>query len=70
MEKTRTESVQKGLKEVTTPYVYIHDAARPLITNKAITQIEKALETHDAVMLSEPVTSALKQVKRNSCFFK
>ena len=49
--KTRSESVQKGLKEVKTPYVYIHDAARPLITEKAISQIEKALEVHDAVVL-------------------
>jgi 2-C-methyl-D-erythritol 4-phosphate cytidylyltransferase / 2-C-methyl-D-erythritol 2,4-cyclodiphosphate synthase len=64
--KTRSESVQRGLKEVTTPYVYIHDAARPLITKKAILNIEKALENHDAVMLSEPVTSALKyNLKQN-----
>jgi 2-C-methyl-D-erythritol 4-phosphate cytidylyltransferase/2-C-methyl-D-erythritol 4-phosphate cytidylyltransferase/2-C-methyl-D-erythritol 2,4-cyclodiphosphate synthase len=58
--KTRSESVQRGLKEVTTPYVYIHDAARPLITKKAILNIENALQHHDAVMLAEPVTSALK----------
>lgn len=58
--KTRSESVQKGLKEVTTPYVYIHDAARPLISKKAILNVEKALEINDAVMLAERVTSALK----------
>jgi 2-C-methyl-D-erythritol 4-phosphate cytidylyltransferase/2-C-methyl-D-erythritol 4-phosphate cytidylyltransferase/2-C-methyl-D-erythritol 2,4-cyclodiphosphate synthase len=64
--KTRSESVQRGLKEVTTPYVYIHDAARPLITKKAILNIENALQHHDAVMLAEPVTSALKHnVKQN-----
>jgi 2-C-methyl-D-erythritol 4-phosphate cytidylyltransferase/2-C-methyl-D-erythritol 4-phosphate cytidylyltransferase/2-C-methyl-D-erythritol 2,4-cyclodiphosphate synthase len=58
--KTRSESVQKGLKEVTTPYVFIHDAARPLITTKAILEVEKALQMHDAVVLAEPVVSALK----------
>lgn len=64
--KTRSESVQRGLKEVTTPYVYIHDAARPLITKKAILNMENALQNHDAVMLSEPVTSALKyNLKQN-----
>lgn len=64
--KTRSESVQRGLKEVTTPYVYIHDAARPLITKKAILNMEHALQNHDAVMLSEPVTSALKyNLKQN-----
>jgi len=62
--KTRSESVQRGLKEVTTPYVYIHDAARPLISKKAILNIEKALEQHDAVMLAEPVTQALKHDKK------
>jgi 2-C-methyl-D-erythritol 4-phosphate cytidylyltransferase / 2-C-methyl-D-erythritol 2,4-cyclodiphosphate synthase len=64
--KTRSESVEKGLKEVTTPYVYIHDAARPLITRQAIIQIEKALEVHDAVVLAEPVVSALKFYDKNS----
>ncbi len=64
--KTRSESVQKGLKEVTTPYVYIHDAARPMITKKAILSVEKALETHDAVMLGEPVVSALKYNDKQS----
>ncbi len=63
--KTRSESVQKGLKEVTTPYVYIHDAARPLISVKAINNIEKALEMHDAVILAEPVVSALKYYDKN-----
>ena len=59
--KTRSESVMLGLKEVVTPYVFIHDAARPLITQKAITDIEKALSYHDAVFLCEKVTSAVKR---------
>ena len=58
--KTRSESVMNGLKAVETPYVFIHDAARPLISKKAILMIEKALEYHDAVMLAEKVSSALK----------
>ncbi len=59
--KTRGESVMNGLKEVQTPYVYIHDAARPLITKQAVMAIEKALEYHDAVLLAEKLTSALKK---------
>ncbi|MBU1142032.1 MAG: 2-C-methyl-D-erythritol 2,4-cyclodiphosphate synthase [Firmicutes bacterium] len=59
--KTRGESVMNGLKEVQTPYVYIHDAARPLITKEAIMDIEKALQYHDAVLLAEKLTSALKK---------
>ena len=60
--KTRSESVMLGLKEVKTPYVYIHDAARPLISKDAILSIEKSLQYHDAVLLAEKVTSALKKV--------
>jgi 2-C-methyl-D-erythritol 4-phosphate cytidylyltransferase/2-C-methyl-D-erythritol 4-phosphate cytidylyltransferase/2-C-methyl-D-erythritol 2,4-cyclodiphosphate synthase len=59
--KTRSESVTNGLKAVETPYVFIHDAARPLISKQAILSVEKALAFHDAVLLAEKVTSALKQ---------
>ncbi len=58
--KTRGESVLNGLKEVETPYVYIHDAARPLITKKAIMEIDNVLQYHDAVLLAEHVTNAIK----------
>jgi 2-C-methyl-D-erythritol 4-phosphate cytidylyltransferase len=57
--KTRSESVKFGLKVVQTPYVYIHDAARPLITKKAILEIEKSLQFHDAVLLAERLTFSL-----------
>jgi 2-C-methyl-D-erythritol 4-phosphate cytidylyltransferase/2-C-methyl-D-erythritol 4-phosphate cytidylyltransferase/2-C-methyl-D-erythritol 2,4-cyclodiphosphate synthase len=58
--KTRSESVTNGLKAVETPYVFIHDAARPLISKQAILSVEKELEYHDAVLLAEKVSSALK----------
>ncbi len=63
--KTRGESVKNGLKEVQTPYVYIHDAARPLISEKAISEVEKALHIHDAVLLAQQVTNALKLNNEN-----
>ncbi|MFP4177235.1 MAG: 2-C-methyl-D-erythritol 2,4-cyclodiphosphate synthase [Acholeplasmataceae bacterium] len=59
--KTRSESVQNGLKEVRTPYVFIHDAARPLITREAIIRVEEALALHDAVLLASNPTHALKR---------
>ncbi len=64
--KTRSESVMLGLKEVETPYVFIHDAARPLVSKDAILEIEKALAYHDAVLLSEKLTSALKRYQQGS----
>jgi len=63
--ETRSESVMLGLKEVQTPYVYIHDAARPLIHEEIILEVEKALEYHDAVLVCEKVTSALKKIEGN-----
>ncbi len=63
--KTRGESVALGLKEVETPYVYIHDAARPLISKNAILEIEKVLQYHDAVLLAEHVTNAIKYFENN-----
>ena len=64
--KTRSESVMLGLKEVETPYVFIHDAARPLVSKDAILEIEKALAYHDAVLLCEKLTSALKKYQQGS----
>jgi len=49
-----------GLKEVQTPYVYIHDAARPLIHSALILEIEKKLAFFDAVVVCEKLTQALK----------
>ncbi len=66
--KTRSESVKNGLKEVQTPYVYIHDAARPLVLKEHILEIEKALEYHDAVLLAEPLTSALKRYENGNLY--
>ncbi|MBN2299965.1 MAG: 2-C-methyl-D-erythritol 2,4-cyclodiphosphate synthase [Acholeplasmataceae bacterium] len=63
--KTRSESVMLGLKEVETPYVYIHDAARPLISKNAILEIEKVLQYHDAVLLAEYLTNAIKHFDNN-----
>lgn len=59
--KTRSDSVRAGLKEVETPYVFIHDGARPLISKDAIQLLEEQLTYEDATYLAEPVTAALKE---------
>lgn len=59
--KTRSESVKNGLKMVQTPYVFIHDAARPLIDRHKIIDMEESLSIHDAVLLAEHVKQALKK---------
>ncbi len=57
---TRSQSVQNGLKLVDTPYVYIHDGARPMISKEKILMLQESLEFMDAVCLFEKVTPALK----------
>ncbi|MFA6801711.1 MAG: 2-C-methyl-D-erythritol 2,4-cyclodiphosphate synthase [Acholeplasmataceae bacterium] len=57
---TRVESVRLGLKVVQTPYVYIHDAARPMVDKESVLKLMQALEIKDAACLFEKVTQALK----------
>ncbi len=64
--ETRSESVMLGLKEVQTPYVYIHDAARPLIHRNIILEIEKKLAYVDAVVVCEKLSQALKRKQGNA----
>lgn len=58
--KTRHESVSKALEYVETPYVLIHDAARPYITPKDIRSVINALDSYDAVSLYHPVVDQIK----------
>lgn len=60
---SRTESVKAGLNalEETAPdYVLIHDAARPFVSPKLISQLVSALKTHDAAVPILPLSDAVK----------
>ena len=60
---SRTESVKAGLNalEETAPdYVLIHDAARPFVSAKLISQLVSALGTHDAAVPILPLSDAVK----------
>ena len=61
---TRQASVYNALKAVSdsTSHVFIHDAARPLISPAAIQQLDTALEKHEAVVLARPVTDTIKRI--------
>ncbi|TVP95310.1 MAG: 2-C-methyl-D-erythritol 4-phosphate cytidylyltransferase [Acholeplasmatales bacterium] len=58
---TRTESVHAGLSLTIAPYVLVHDAARPCVTQDVLTRLKAALKHHDAVSLAVPVVDTLKQ---------
>ena len=61
---TRQASVYNALQAVSdsTSQVFIHDAARPLISPAAIQQVDTALEKHEAVVLARPVTDTIKRI--------
>lgn len=60
--KTREESVHNGLKLVKTPYVLIHDAARPYLDETLLKRVTNALHEHDAVTLALPMSDTVKKI--------
>lgn len=45
--------------------LWLHDAARPFVSQRILTDVAKALETHAAVTVGVPVTDTLYKVRRN-----
>ncbi|MFW6298178.1 MAG: 2-C-methyl-D-erythritol 4-phosphate cytidylyltransferase [Bacillota bacterium] len=61
--KSRRESVGEGLKTVETPYVFIHDAARPFVSAEVLLKLKAALRYYDAVSPALPVPDTLKKIE-------
>ena len=45
--------------------LWLHDAARPFVSQRILSDVAKALETHAAVTVAVPVTDTLYKVRRN-----
>jgi 2-C-methyl-D-erythritol 4-phosphate cytidylyltransferase len=63
---TRAESVANALAAVTTEYVAIHDAARPLLTPELLDDLVAALAAApdaDGAIAAAPVTDTVKKVR-------
>ena len=60
---SRTESVLNGINASCGKYIAIHDGARPLISQKIITDCIESVEKYDAVTVSLPVTDTIKSFK-------
>ena len=60
---TRQDSVYNGLMEVTMPYVFIHDGARPYLKEEQIESLKKTLQTEDACLLMVPSVDTVKIVE-------
>lgn len=59
--KSRQESVRNGLEAVTTDFVAVHDAARPLVTPSFVSRCFEAAIEHGAAVAAEPVTDTLQR---------
>ncbi|MBS1864108.1 MAG: 2-C-methyl-D-erythritol 4-phosphate cytidylyltransferase [Actinobacteria bacterium] len=63
---TRAESVAKALDRVSTEYVAIHDAARPLVTPELLDALVAELAASpdaDAIIAAAPLTDTVKKVR-------
>ncbi|MEW6049494.1 MAG: 2-C-methyl-D-erythritol 4-phosphate cytidylyltransferase [Candidatus Zixiibacteriota bacterium] len=63
--ESRQESVLKGLRSLpfSTPFVAIHDGARPLVTPTDIDRVVAAAIKERAAMLAAPATDTVKRVR-------
>lgn len=58
--ETRFLSMQAGLNHATGTYVYVHDAARPVVLAEDLENIKTVLETKQGAVLANPIYSSLK----------
>lgn len=59
--KERYHSVYEGLKAIEhADYVYIHDGARPFVTNEILERVRKEVEKHKACVVGMPVKDTIK----------
>jgi len=63
----RQDSVYNGLRVVSADanWVLIHDAARPLIDYKSVTEVIQAAKKNKAAILGVPVKATIKSIKSN-----
>lgn len=61
----RADSVRAGLAKIVdgATHVAVHDAARPLVTDKEVDALFAAAAEHHAAILATPVTATLKRVE-------
>lgn len=60
--ETRQKSVYNALKFIDSPYVLIHDGARPLITTDIVKETMSATVKYDAVSVMTKTTDTIKEV--------
>lgn len=59
--KERYQSVQKGIQAIeNSDYVYIHDGARPFLTQDILTRVQERVEKCNACVVGMPVKDTIK----------
>lgn len=61
--KERQDSVYEGLQHVSEEFVFIHDGARPYVSQKAIDDLILCLKDYHAGLLMVPCKDTIKEVK-------
>lgn len=60
---TRQQSVHNGLMAVLEDKVFIHDGARPFLSEEALERLKKTMEHEKAALLTVPCKDTVKKVK-------
>jgi 2-C-methyl-D-erythritol 4-phosphate cytidylyltransferase len=69
--KERYHSVEKGLQEAKgSDYVYIHDAARPYVTQEMLERLAHAVRCYDAVVAAVPSKDTIKEADEDAMSVK
>ena len=69
--KERYHSVEKGLQEAKdSDYVYIHDAARPYVTQEMLERLAYAVRCYDAVAAAVPTKDTIKEADEDAMSVK
>lgn len=63
----RQDSVYNGFQKTTSPWICVHDAARPFITKEMVERLISAGKVHGAAALGTPFKSTVKLANEN-CF--
>ncbi len=56
----RQDSVLEGLEATTAPVILVHDAARPLVSRRAVKDVAVAAARHGAAVLAAPAVDTVK----------
>ncbi|HBN09410.1 MAG TPA: 2-C-methyl-D-erythritol 4-phosphate cytidylyltransferase [Cyanobacteria bacterium UBA8530] len=59
---TRQDSVSRGLEQVETPFVLVHDGARPLVSPEKILEVAEAARRNEAAILAIPIKDTVTRV--------